>query len=79
MVKVSLKPRYVEKEIDKDQYTDINKAVSRRLYDLVRDATALADQAERERLQGVANDEVEKAVAAYKSANVGDTTTDASD
>lgn len=79
MVKVSLKPRYVEKEIDKDQYTDINKAVSRRLYDLVRDATALADQAERERLQGVANDEVEKAVAAYRSAPTGDTTTDASD
>lgn len=79
MVKVSLKPRYVDKEIDKDQYTDINKSVSRKLYDLVRNATALADQAERERLQGVANDEVEKAVAAFRSAPVGDTTTDASE
>lgn len=79
MVKVSLKPRYADKEIDKDQYTDINKSVSRKLYELVRDATALANQAERERLQGVANDEVAKAVAAFRSAPAGDTTTDASD
>lgn len=75
MVKLSLKPCYERKEINKDQYTDINKSVSRRLYELVHSAAALADQEERERLQGVANDEVQRAVTALSV----DTTTDTSD
>ncbi|KAF2206887.1 hypothetical protein CERZMDRAFT_91894 [Cercospora zeae-maydis SCOH1-5] len=86
MVKVSLKPRYERKEISKDQFTDINKSVSRKLYDMVRSAKTLANQEERERLQGIANDEVEKAVGALSlqagesaSVQAGDTTTDASD
>ncbi|SMR49863.1 unnamed protein product [Zymoseptoria tritici ST99CH_3D1] len=64
MVKLALGTRYRDKEITKDQYTDINKSVSRRLYDLVRDASALADQEQREKWQGVANDEVQKAIGA---------------
>ncbi|RMX98666.1 hypothetical protein D0867_12361, partial [Hortaea werneckii] len=51
MVKLALRPRYQEKEISKDQYTEINRDVSRKMYDMVGNATALADQAERERWQ----------------------------
>ncbi|CAK1365261.1 PHD and RING finger domain-containing protein [Cercospora beticola] len=86
MVKVSLKPRYERKEINKDQFTDINKSVSRKLYDMVSSAKTLANQEERERLQGIANDEVAKAVSVLSlqagdtvSVQAGDTTTDASD
>lgn len=63
MVKLALGPRYRDKEISKDQYTDINRDVSRKMYDQVRDASALTDQAERERWQGVAEDEVRTAIA----------------
>ena len=62
MVKLALGPRYRDKEISKDQYTDINRDVSRKMYELVGDASALADQAERERWQGVAEDEVRHAI-----------------
>lgn len=64
MVKLALGARYRDKEISKEQYTDINRDVSRKLYELVNSATALADQEERERLQSVANDEVQKAITA---------------
>jgi histone H3/H4 len=63
MVKIALKPRYVDKTINKDQYTDINRDISRKMYDLVGDASALADQNARERWQGMAAEEVRKAVA----------------
>lgn len=63
MVKIALRPRYLEKTIDKDQYTDINRDVSRKMYDLVGDASALADQSARERWQGIAAEEVRMAVA----------------
>ncbi|KAK0355121.1 hypothetical protein LTR91_013685 [Friedmanniomyces endolithicus] len=63
MVKLALGPRYRDKEISKEQYTDINRDVSRKMYELVGDASALTDQTERERWQGVAEDEVKKAVS----------------
>ena len=63
MVKLALGPRYKDKEINKDQYTDINRDVSRRMYDMVGDASALTDHAERERWQGVAEEEVRDAIA----------------
>lgn len=62
MVKIALRPRYLDKTINKDQYTDINRDVSRKMYDLVGDVSALADQSARERWQGLAADEVQKAV-----------------
>lgn len=62
MVKLALRPRYVDKTINKDQYTDINRDISRKMYDLVGDASALADQGARERWQGMAADEVQKAI-----------------
>lgn len=62
MVKIALKPRYLDKTINKDQYTDINRDISRKMYDLVGDASALADQGARERWQEMAAEEVRKAV-----------------
>jgi hypothetical protein len=62
MVKLALGSRYRNKEITKDEYTDINKDVSRKLYGLVVDASALADQREREKWQAIADDEVAKAI-----------------
>ncbi|KAF7196290.1 PHD and RING finger domain-containing protein, partial [Pseudocercospora fuligena] len=69
MVKLALGSKYRDNEITKDQYTDINRDVSRKLYELIPSATALADQAEREKLQTVANDEVQKAVIALSAAS----------
>jgi hypothetical protein len=74
MVKLSLRPRYNDKEITKDQYTDINRDVSRRLYELVGSAAALSDQAEREKWQSVADEEVRRAVVAAKEDAVKDET-----
>lgn len=62
MVKMTLRPRYLEKTINKDQYTDINRGVSRKMYELVGDASALADQGARERWQEMAATEVQKAI-----------------
>ncbi|CAK4031059.1 PHD and RING finger domain-containing [Lecanosticta acicola] len=67
MVKLSLGARYREKEITKEQYTDINRDVSRKMYELVGDASALSAQKEREKWQSVANDEVQQAIAALST------------
>ncbi len=72
MVKLALGSRYRDKEITKDQYTDINRDVSRRLYELVGSAAALTDQAEREKWQGVADEEVRQAVIALRMVDVAD-------
>nr|POE66163.1 phd and ring finger domain-containing protein [Quercus suber] len=63
MVKAALGSRYRDKMLSKEQYTEINRDVSRKLYDLVGDAASLTDQAERERFQDIADDEVKKAVS----------------
>jgi len=70
MVKAALKPLYQKQEVSKDEYTDINRDVSRLLYDKVGDAGELADQTNRERWQKVASDEVESAVKALRAAQV---------
>lgn len=67
MVKTALGSRYREKEITKDQYTDINRDVSRLLYEKVGDAEGLADQIEREKWQQVAIDEVQLAIDVIRS------------
>lgn len=67
MVKNALGTRYRDREISKDQYTDINRDVSRMLYDQVGDAESLADQTEREKWQQLAVDEVQKAVDAIRA------------
>jgi hypothetical protein len=64
MVSVVLKPLYVMKEISKDEYTAINRDISRLMYDKVGDAgaEALTNQETREKWQKLAGDEVNNAV-----------------
>jgi len=64
MVKNALASRYRNQEITKDQYTDINRDVSRMLYDHVEDAKGLQDEDARESLQILANTQVGKAIEA---------------
>lgn len=63
MVKSSLKPHYLAKSINKDEYTDINRDVSRKIYEMVGDASALSNQRERERFQDAADEAVANAVS----------------
>lgn len=71
MVTVALKPRYLKKEVTKDEYTNINRDVSRLLYDKVgtSGAAALADHETREKWQKLAESEVEAAVKALRSSS----------
>lgn len=72
MVKAALKDRYREKQITKDQYTDINRDVSRTLYDKVGGSDGLTDQEGRDKWQQYATDEVERAVEAIRIQQQGD-------
>lgn len=67
MVTAVLKPLYVKKDITKDIYTEVNRDVSRLLYERVGDAgpAALADQTTRAGWQKMANDEVANAIKAH--------------
>ena len=70
LVSSALKPYYRNKTISKDEYTTINRDISRRLYDQIGDFEAL-DVEGRGRWEKIACDEVEIAVAAMKkSSNV---------
>jgi hypothetical protein len=66
MVSVVLKPIYLKKDITKSEYTEINRDISRLLYDRVGDAgtNALMSQDTRDKWQKMAVDEVSNAVRA---------------
>lgn len=73
MVTAVLKPMYVKKEVSKEEYTDINRDVSRLLYDRVAEAgaDALANQDTRDKWQKIASNEVDntiRALAAVRAA-----------
>ena len=61
MVSTALKPHYQSNVISKDQYTDINRNVSRLLYDRVGGAGYVMGK-DREIFEKLANEEVTKAV-----------------
>ncbi|KAK5091716.1 hypothetical protein LTR05_001901 [Lithohypha guttulata] len=65
LVSAALKPHYHKQEITKDEYTTINRDVSRMLYDKIGDFEAL-DLEGRARWEKIAGDEVSKAVTALK-------------
>lgn len=69
MVTAVLKPYYLKKEVTKEEYTDINRDISRLLYDKVGEAgaDALIDQATREKWQHMASAEVEGSVQALRT------------
>jgi hypothetical protein len=62
MVAAALQPIYHRKEVDKENFTLINKSVSRMLYNRIWESGGLLDQASKERWQKVAAEEVNKAV-----------------
>ncbi|KAI9706798.1 MAG: hypothetical protein M1820_004769 [Bogoriella megaspora] len=68
MVSSILKPRYRNQELNRDQYTDINRDISRMLYDKVGDAKGLSGQKDKEHWQRIAAEEVDTAL---KALNVG--------
>ncbi|KAL4892296.1 hypothetical protein BDV59DRAFT_55643 [Aspergillus ambiguus] len=65
LVGSSLKPYYRSKTITKDEYTDINRTISRKLYDQVGEVQGLGTDA-RSELERTAKEEVEKAVGGLK-------------
>lgn len=67
MVSAALKPHYKSNAVSKDQYTDINRNISRMLYDMVGDTGNINGDA-RETWERLASDEVAKAVESLKSA-----------
>ena len=65
MVSGALKPHYKAKAVSKDQYTDINRNISRLLYNHVGNIDVL-DGTGREQLEKFATEEVSKAVEALQ-------------
>ncbi|KAL1965734.1 hypothetical protein VTN77DRAFT_5234 [Rasamsonia byssochlamydoides] len=65
LVGAELKPFYRRKEISKDQYTDINRTISRKLYERVGEVETLEADKLAE-LKEVASEEVKKAVEALQ-------------
>lgn len=65
LVSAALKPHYHEQKISKDEYTVINRDVSRMLYDKIEDFEAL-DLEGRAKWAEVAGEEVNKAVTALR-------------
>ncbi|KAF2232639.1 hypothetical protein EV356DRAFT_568534 [Viridothelium virens] len=70
MVSTALKPRYKKQELNREQFTEINRDISRMLYDKVGDAGALSDQKDREHWQRIATEEVDNALKALNGVEV---------
>lgn len=69
MVSAALKPHYQANAVSKDQYTDINRNVSRMLYDKVGDTMNIRGDS-RESWERLASIEVTKAVESLKAATL---------
>jgi hypothetical protein len=69
MVTAVLKPVYLKKEVTKEQYTEINRDVSRLLYEKVGEAgsDALTDHETREKWQKMASAEVQIAIESRRA------------
>ena len=67
LVTAALKPHYKSNAVNKDQYTDINRNVSRMLYDRVGDIGS-QDGERKEEWERIATEEVDKAVKALSTA-----------
>lgn len=66
LVSAALKPHYNEQKISKDEYTAINRDISRMLYDQIGEFEAL-DVTGKAKWEKVAGDEVNKAIGALKA------------
>lgn len=70
MVSAALKPEYKKGKIDTDQFTTVNREISRMLYDKIGDAGGFSGSGGREKWQGVAADEVDAALEKMKNKTV---------
>lgn len=68
MVKMALKPHYRDKAVDKDQYTEINRRISRMLYERVGPIETMSAE-EKSKWEEIATAEVSKAVSALQVEN----------
>ena len=68
MVSTALSPHYQSNTVSKDQYTDINRNVSRLLYEKVGDAGSVKGEA-RKTWERLASEEVAKAVQSLKASS----------
>ena len=66
LVSAALKPHYNDQVIDKDQYTNINRDVSRMLYDKIGDFETLGVDG-KAKWEKVAGEEVDRAINALKA------------
>ncbi|KAF3483331.1 uncharacterized protein GIQ15_02655 [Arthroderma uncinatum] len=73
MVSSSLKPYYRRREVSKEEYTDINRRISRLLYDQV-DASGALDSETKSKLAILASDEVKKAVSILRDLRTNEAT-----
>ncbi|KLJ13772.1 hypothetical protein EMPG_11313 [Blastomyces silverae] len=78
MVSAALKPHYRSRGVSKDEYTDINRRISRMLYDKAGTTTAL-DTESKTKWQAVAKEEVNKAIARLKESRELNKANEASD
>ncbi|PGH02474.1 hypothetical protein GX51_04642 [Blastomyces parvus] len=78
MVSAALKPHYRSRGVSKDEYTDINRRISRMLYDKAGTTTAL-DTESKTKWQAVAKEEVNKAIAKLKASRELNKANEASD
>lgn len=78
LVTAALKPHYKSNAVNKDQYTDINRNVSRMLYDKFGGEMGGGNTngERKEEWERIATDEVDKAVKALQAASIITTTTD---
>lgn len=65
LVGASLKPFYRNRVVSKEEYTDINRTISRKLYKQVGNVESLDAEA-KAKWESVASEEVKKAVEALK-------------
>lgn len=68
IVSAALQPYYRGNSISKDQYTDVNRSVSRMLYDKAGDLGSVSGDA-REKWERFASEEVAKAVESFKGSS----------
>ncbi|PGH36029.1 hypothetical protein GX50_01199 [[Emmonsia] crescens] len=78
MVSAALKPHYRSRGVSKDEYTDINRRISRMLYDKA-GTTAALDAEAKTRWQAVAKEEVNRAIAKLKESRDFNKANEASD
>lgn len=61
-----MKPEYKSGQICTDQYTAVNREISRMLYEKIGEAGGLSGVEDKEKWQGVAADEVDSALKKLK-------------